>query len=370
MKTIYLLIIAFVIFLACNKKRTHKSEFEINGTITEFDSSYVELKSLVDGDLNTIDSMFISNSKFSFKGSVDNPELCYLVFGDMNHIVKIFLENSQINFNAHIDSLENASIHGSKSQNEFKSYEEEIHPFENKMADLFQQYKAASDQNNKPLMGQIDSLRQALNKDMDIYIKNYIGTHKSSKVAPYILSKISNKLKVSELDSLLRLINKSLDESAYIQSLKEKLQILRNLEPGKKAPEFSAIDTADNNFSLSFCNGKVVLINFWASWNDPSRRENLDLLMVYKEFSIDGFEIIGISLDNDKEQWTKAIKEDNLPWKQISDLKLWKSEVVKMYGISEIPFNVLIDKKGIIIDKNLKQKDLKEKLEKLLKKRT
>jgi peroxiredoxin len=365
-KILYILMVTSI-FYSCNKNIPDHKEFQLKGYISGFNSSNVVLKKLTGGELVTFDSVFISDGKFSFKGSVAMPELCFLIFGDMKNHVKIFIENSNMTFSAQIDSLDDAIITGSKSHNEFKSYEEEVHPFQNKMADLFQQYRSASDQNNIPLMEQIDSLRMALNKEMNAFLRTYIGSHKSSAVAPYILSKISNKLNAKELDSMLLLLDKSLTGSVYTKELNERLQILKKTELGKIAPEFTMGDTTSVDFSLSTLKGRIVLVNFWASWNWPSRKENRNLLKTYQEFHLKGFEIAGISLDKDRNQWIKAIREDNLPWKQVSDLKFMKSELVKLYGVDEIPANILIDKEGIIIGKNLTQEELIGKLRKLIK---
>jgi peroxiredoxin len=366
MKQIIILFLVFLLIVACKQKGSNYNGFEIDGTIAGYDSSYVMLKKLIDSDLSTIDSAYVLNGKFKLDGELGMPEMCYLEFGDMKHLAKIFLENSKISFYSNYDSLETALITGSKAHYEFMSYEDEIHPFENKMADLYQQYKAASDQRNMLLMGQIDSTREALNKDMDTFIENFIETHKSSAVSPYILSKISSNISVSELDSILGILDKSLDESIYTLELKEKLRIFGNVEIGKEAPDFEANDTSGANISLSLFNGKIVLINFWAAWNSPGRIENHSLLKLYEEYNKNGFEILGVSLDKNKEQWKKAIQEDNLVWTQVSDLKFWKSNIAKLYGISKIPNNVLIDKEGIIIGKNLKPDELRNQLKELL----
>jgi peroxiredoxin len=366
MKYLVIFQIAFIL-LIFNGCVSNSDGYEINGTISGYDSSYVFLKKITEYNLVSVDSVMVIGEKFKFKGVLPSPQMHYLMFGDMNRLSKIFLENSKINFNAHIDSLQIAQIYGSESHNDFVSYEDEIHPFENKMADLFQQYKAASDQGNSQLMNQIDSTRNALNKDMDTFIKNFIGTNKSSAVAPYILFKISGKLKVSELDSLFDLLDNSLEESLYTQSLKKRIEILKELENGKKAPDFRLNDTGGNQIALSLLKGKVVLLSFWAEWNIPSRLQNQYYSKLYTEFKPKGFEILSVSLDKDKEKWQDAIKNDKLAWSQVSDLKFWDSEVAQLYGVSEIPCSFLIDKEGIIIGKNLSESELRSKLLELTK---
>jgi peroxiredoxin len=365
MKTIVLLtFLAF--FIACNPK-VKENGYSIDGSITGYDSSYVQLKKFVDGDFITMDSTLVSKGKFNINGTVKMPDLYYLVFGDLQHKTRIFLENSDITFNAHFDSLDVASIKGSKSHVEYVAYQDEIRPYENKMADLYQQYKAASDQKNKLLMNQLDSTMTALDRDMNNFIKNYIGTHKSLVIVPYILYTISYSMEAKELDSLLGTIDKNLDSSIYTKNLKNKVEILKNVEIGKQAPDITLNDTAGKPVSLSSFKGKYVLIDFWASWCGDCRRENPNNVKLYQDFNKKGLEIFGISLDRNRGEWVNAIKKDKLSWTHVSDLKFWYSAAAKLYGISSIPHTFLINKEGVIIAKNLYGDELRAKVKEVLK---
>ncbi len=134
----------------------------------------------------------------------------------------------------------------------------------------------------------------------------------------------------------------------------------------KKAPGFRQQDSLENWISLASYKGKYVLIEFWASWCSPCRAENPNLLAAYQQFSPKNFDILGISLDNDRHKWLTAVREDKLPWKQVSDLKGWKNAVSQQYGIKAIPMNFLINPAGVIIAKNLRGDALHQFLEKTL----
>lgn len=142
------------------------------------------------------------------------------------------------------------------------------------------------------------------------------------------------------------------------------------IEVGKKAPEISMTKADGTPFSLSTLQGKVVLIDFWATWCAPCVEEQPELKTLYNTYSDQvkngQFEILGVSLDKNKESWQKAIDRFNINWIQISDLRFWKSPVAKAYEIDELPFNVIIDGQGTIIAKNLHGKDLEEFLQKNL----
>lgn len=134
---------------------------------------------------------------------------------------------------------------------------------------------------------------------------------------------------------------------------------------GAEAPDFTMSDPAGGQISLSDYRGKVVLIDFWASWCGPCRRENPNVVKVYEKYKDKGFEIIGVSLDKTKSKWLKAIEKDNLTWPHVSDLKGWQNEVAGLYGVRSIPHTVLLDKDGKIIARKLKGHQLDRKLKEI-----
>ncbi|GEJ44465.1 MAG: TlpA family protein disulfide reductase [Chryseobacterium sp.] len=142
------------------------------------------------------------------------------------------------------------------------------------------------------------------------------------------------------------------------------------IEIGKKAPEITMTKADGTAFSLSTLKGKMVLIDFWATWCAPCVEEQPELKALYDAYSDkvknNQFEILGISLDRNKESWQKAIDRFGINWIQISDLKFWKSPVAKLYEVDELPFNIIIDGQGTILAKNLHGKDLEEFLKKSL----
>ncbi|MBD0368365.1 MAG: TlpA family protein disulfide reductase, partial [Flavisolibacter sp.] len=135
---------------------------------------------------------------------------------------------------------------------------------------------------------------------------------------------------------------------------------------GTEALNFTQNDVNGQPVSLSSFRGKYVLIDFWASWCKPCRMENPNVVKAYQKFSNKNFTILGVSLDQEKEPWIKAIEKDKLSWTQVSDLKFWSNEVAVLYHVQGIPQNFLVDPNGKIVAKNLRGQELEAKLCELL----
>ncbi len=355
---------------ACNNQQSGSKDgegFAINGTINGFDSGYVYLHRMGDGRTENVDSMRTQDGKFNFKGKVDFPEMYAISFGDKRHIAMIFLENSNIELVAQYDSLDDIKVKGSKSHDEWSQYEDELSPFDDKIRDLYKQYGEAQKNNDKALMDQLDSTYEPLMAERSKFVENYIVSHNKSAIAPYILKSIYYTMELNELDSIFGLLDSSLEKSKYTQTLKKKIEILKSVAIGKVAPDFTLPDTSGTEVSLKSFRGKYLLVDFWASWCGPCRRENPNNVKLYKKYKNKGFEILGVSLDKKRDNWIKAIKDDGLTWPQVSDLKYWQSEAGKLYGVSSIPYTVLLDKEGVIIAKGLRGEKLDEKVAELIK---
>jgi len=171
---------------------------------------------------------------------------------------------------------------------------------------------------------------------------------------------------LSDLEESAQAMDTLLNSSTYMQELKKMIGILNAVQIGQPAPDFTQADTAGNPLTLSSFQGKVLLVDFWASWCGPCRAENPNVVEAWKKYHEKGFDILGVSLDKSRDKWIEAIQADSLTWGHVSDLQYWNNEASNLYGVRSIPANVLLDENGIIIARNLRGEDLLNKLEEIL----
>jgi peroxiredoxin len=164
------------------------------------------------------------------------------------------------------------------------------------------------------------------------------------------------------LDSITSKFAPEISNSEYVVKLKELVQEQKKTAIGAQAPDFTMNDTEGKPVQLSSLKGKIVLVDFWASWCGPCRQENPNVVKLYQQYHAKGFEILGVSLDRTKEDWLKGIKDDNLTWIHVSDLQYWQNAAARLYGVNAIPQSFLLDKDGKIIGKGLRGEQLAKKM--------
>ena len=360
-----LLLIAPLIFFACQQEKG----YDINGELEGLKDGLVVLKNKHDGKWNPVDSIKAEEGVFSFSGKVTSPEM-YVITVDTIGAFKLFLENSDIQINGHVDSLNSLNIEGSEIHNSFAGFKKKLGAYDREINKLYDDYKTAKQEGKDDRAAEIEEEYQAVADNKIEYIKKFVKDRTSSVIAPYVTSRyLLPYIKFQELDSTYKSLDSVVKKSRYAKKLKERRDLLSRVQVGKPFIDFTLPNPEGESLTFSdYVGDGYVLLDFWASWCNPCRKENPNLVKNYKKYNDQGFEIYGVSLDKNKKAWERAIEKDNLTWPQVSDLKGWNSEVSQKYGVMSIPSNVLIDEEGKIVARNLRGEELNEKLKEIYEK--
>ncbi len=338
-----------------------KNGYEISGTYTGEGIKMIYLER-ISGQSVLLDSMAIgTNGKFRFIGSANEAGIYRLNFGNQRAIDLVLDNTSDVELN--IDEskpLFDYEVKGSEASEQLKAVNTILYNTYEKVNAL--QVQFIQNQNSKD----IDSISRMLEFQYKIIIdeqiasiKEFIETSTNPLVDIYALSYLNMDENMSYYDQVFQEHGASIERSSYMKQLYDKYKFIKRLAIGQPAPEIRLPDPNGNEIALSSLKGKVVLIDFWASWCGPCRQENPKIVKVYNEFKNKGFEIYAVSLDRKAEDWKQAIMQDRLTWLHVSDLKFWNSGPAAAYNVEAIPATFLIDQDGKILAKNLRAEELR-----------
>ena len=382
MKKIAVLIIIAAIFGAC-KNNNGTNEFVVKGQIKNAVNQKIYLEELFFADKvpEVIDTGNIANGSFEVTGTslteglyrmrLEKDKGSFIFINDQNNIA--FTADVQavsfkdVNFNTPINQRLKIFV---------ATADDQIVALNNQSTNI-KQYQVKTDSIYKAMLSKYDATAIAYQK----YIINYIDTCSNATLVMFALG-YTREIEPSKIEKTVQGLPKRFPNNTVVASLVKEFNSMmeKAKQPttetastntavaiGSQAPELNMPDVNGNMFALSQLKGKYVLIDFWASWCSPCRAENPNVVKAYATFKDKNFTVLGVSLDKDKNAWLTAIKADNLTWPQISDLKWWNSAATSLYGLTSIPFNVLVDTQGKIIATNLRGADLEKKLTEILK---
>jgi peroxiredoxin len=366
--------ILFFILPGC-KDKNQAIHYSISGTIKNASNKPLLLQEIPYGDkpIITLDSITLdANGKYNFE-FIAKQEGIYRLSSGEELDISFINDEEQIQINADANNFASYTVEGSPNSAALIQY---MKAYRSKDSSLFATLYALDNlQQNNGKDSSIFYLQQQKEKKIKALNDHVEQTINSSNSPALIYFALGMALRSMEINKVLA-IAKAVAEKTKAAPLAEFVSILNGqvqavspasaIAVGSMAPEIALQDATGKIITLSSLKGKYVLVDFWASWCGPCRRENPNVVAAYEQFKQKNFTILGVSLDDNKADWLAAIQQDNLNWLQISDLKKWESIVVNTYQIQGIPFNVLLDPTGKIIATDLRGSALQNTLKQLL----
>jgi thiol-disulfide isomerase/thioredoxin len=381
MKKIICALSIITLLAACGGNKSDSS-FQLNGTFSNANAGdVVYLEELAPGAKLTIDSATIDDKGgFSFTHAKPSAGFYRVKATEQNFAMLVLGDEQKVTINADYKNIGNTykteGSEGTKIFLEFNALGREIQQRTDSMQQAFQAMVGTM----KMDTARMDSLNKVFgdiyNKIIDSYQEKFSVLVVKNKASLAVLAGIQ-QLDPKKYLNLYKEVDAALTakypKSKYLANLKKDIaafevqtQKTSKLAEGSTLPDFTLTTPEGKLLSISSFKGKVVLVDFWASWCGPCRKENPNVVAIYKKLHAKGFDVYGVSLDDNKEKWLGAIKVDGLIWNHASDLKGWDNQVAKQFGIDAIPFTILLDKEGKIIGKGLRGKELENAVESAL----
>lgn len=313
--------------------------FKINVNLDNSTDKTVYLERFEDGALTKIDSVVAKDNTAVFKvKQSDNNDALHIMINGWRRPLVFFADNQDVTISGDYQKYNDITIKASESQEKLKKITAEV---------------------------------DTLDDEQEIYyaVLDFVKQNIENPVGTYVMYRYKWALQLTDLEDLSSLIPENM-QSGYKTVITKYIEGLYRTQPGQPFIDFKQTDVNGNVFVLSDMIGKseAIIIDFWASWCPDCRKVNPDLVKIYNQFKDKGLDIVSVSLDTDEAKWKKAIADDNLSWpNHVSDLKGWNNDVAQMYMIAFIPQNLILDKNGVIIEKNLSTEKMEDLLSSMLK---
>lgn len=386
MKKILFLLTASVAIISCSKVKD--GEYLITGTATGIENGKTIILQGLDPTTKmavALDTVKVENGKFEIKGKVTEPAFHTLIVQGANGPVPFILETGEITVAIDKDSIHKSKVSGTYNNDEYVKFNEDLTKtqkslvdFQKKNTQKMQQAQQAQDTATiNGLMKQYMTLQTEVQENSKKKYLAYAETHPKAFISALIIqSMVSDpSADIKKTESLYNALDESLKNSTPGKEIKAKLGQAKLPAVGASAApvgspnwraDFSAPNPEGKVVSLKESLGKVTIVDFWASWCGPCRKENPNVVAIYKELHSKGLNIIGVSLDKEKSKWTEAIAKDGLTWTHVSNLKFWEEPIAKQYGVESIPATFILDASGKIVAQDLRGPELKAKIVELL----
>ncbi len=378
MRNIVILVAAAIAFASCGNSNS------ISGVIKGAEGKTVYLESLSDSKVLPIDSTVVgSDGSFSLKSHNNLPLDFYRIYFKEGNFLQLITDSSEhVEITAEFANLSKAKVEGSPQTVEYIELVKKWEPLMEKLAEaqaLMNRPSTDPGLDSSQWVAKWTAQFNATQKEANAFVKGWLEKHSASLLAISIVQNLDPRFDFIWYQRVLTDTKPTCGNLAAYKTLEKMVGQIKNasssssasnsnIAVGKTAPEITLPTLTGETKKLSSLRGKVVLLDFWASWCGPCRKENPNIVAVYNKYASKGFDVFSVSLDENKTAWEAAIKKDGLLWKNhVSDLGGWRSSVVPLYEIESIPFPLLIDKEGKIVamGESLRGSGLESELKKL-----
>lgn len=368
----YSIILLALIVSACGNQTQQKEG--ISGTLQNASGKTIELNHISNNSAVLIASTEVDeNGNFTFGEKAGKFDFYTLVLGDQQ-IVLLTDSTEGISISGDADDLLGSyDIKGSEHSEILRDYYAGSSDFRQQLDSIQQAFQAVAQTGTEEERQKLIDSFEDIREDYAEYQIAFIKENSHSPACISILGELNPEENLEVFKAVQSGITEIFSDHLYYSMLsnqiaeaEKKIAAAGKLKPGSTAPEIELENPDGKVIPLSSLRGKVVLIDFWASWCKPCRIENPKVVKMYNEYKPQGFEIYGVSLDRDKGKWVDAIKQDGLTWPQVSDLQFWNSAAAQLYNVSSIPHTVLVDREGKIIASGLRGRALEEKVKESL----
>ncbi len=355
--------IASLAFVSCNGPKANEYKLSVNTPGLDNDTKvYIKQQDSL-GKAIDIDSATVKNEKIELSGPVTNPGISYLVVNGVRGGLPFILEEGSIHIEFNKDTLLNSTFGGTKSNDEFFNIFTHMQTVNDSVSKIRTQMRTYQKGRNIEEIKKLNEKRIALQEGADKYEMDFAKENPDSFVSLLILEKHLQKdpSLVESIESAYNNLDSNLKTLKPAKNIETVIARINKVKVGAKAQDITGKTLTGETNSLYASKGQVTLVDFWASWCKPCRRENPNVKKIYEAYHEDGLNIVGVSTDRNEEAWKKAVEEDGITWTQMIS-----TEAAQNYNIRYIPATFLLNADGVIMKKDLRGEELEAEIAKLL----